>query len=356
MRFSAKHSQSTTCSKTSCGVASSSSIVALTRRRRAGPSTANSFASAGGSPTSNRADHLLQLAVGRSDYALAGAGKARPRRPAWLVANQEETCYRCELHEMGQAILSRVRVAFGLAGVAAGTAWAVGGANALSASALVILKVVPALTVMVGVLILLRAVVPRGVLAGPLVLIVGGSAVLAFQFDVLTAGMLGRVGPTLLVAGGVVVAMSRRSREGALVARHWSVFAPIKPIGVQGIAPQKFILRCLLGEIRLDLAKAHYPGMADRITVDITLLGGWVELRVPQGWPVRAGRVDLARGTRFVGNLSSPIPVLDAPEVEDEANLIVLNVQGWSGRVTITRDQPADPPPSGSGSARSVPL
>lgn len=236
-----------------------------------------------------------------------------------------------------------------------GTAWAVGGVNALSVGALVILKAVPALTVMAGVLILLRTVVPRGVLAGPLVLIVGGSAVLAIQFDVLTAGVLGRVGPALLVAGGVVVAMSRRSREATLVARHWSVFAPIKPIGVLGVAPHKFILRCLLGEIRLDLAKAHYPGRADRITIDITLLGGRVELRVPHGWPVRAGRLDLARGTRFIGNLSSPIPVLDVPEEKDEADLVVLNVQGWSGRVTITRDQPTDPPPSGSGSARSVP-
>jgi hypothetical protein len=146
-----------------------------------------------------------------------------------------------------------------LVGVAAGTAWAVGGVNALIAGALMIVTTVLALTVMVGVLALLRAVAPRGALAGPLVLIIDGTAGLAVQFGALTAGMLNGVGPVLLVVGGVVVAMSRRSREttlAAVVARHWSVFVPIKPIGVQGVAPHKFILRCLLGGILLDLTKA----------------------------------------------------------------------------------------------------
>lgn len=247
----------------------------------------------------------------------------------------------------------------GLVGVAAGTAWAVGGVNAFSVGALVMVKAAPTLTLMTGVLILLRAVVPRGVLAGPLVLIIGGAVGLAVQFGVLTAGMLNGVGPALLVAGGVVVAMSRRSREPALaaiVARHWSVFVPIKPIRVQGVAPHKFILRCLLGEIQLDLTEAHYPASAHRITVDITLLGGWVVVHVPRGWPVRAGRVDLARGTQFVGYLSSPLPVEEVPEVGDEPNLVVLNVQGLSGEMTISRDHPVDPPPSdpppfGQGSA-----
>lgn len=247
----------------------------------------------------------------------------------------------------------------GLAGVAAGTAWAVGGVNALSAGALVMVKAAPTLTLMTGVLILLRALAPRGVLAWPLVLIIGGAVGLAVQFGVLTAGMLNGVGPALLVAGGVVVAMSRRSREptlAAIVARHCSVFMPIKPIDVHGVAPHKFILRCILGGIRLNLTKARYPPSADRITIDITLLGGWVVLHVPHGWPVHAGRVDLARGTQFVGNLNARLPVHDVSSKEDEPNLVVLNVQGLSGRMTISRDHPVDPSPLDPPSADLPPL
>jgi hypothetical protein len=258
---------------------------------------------------------------------------------------------------MGQRILSRVRVAFGLAGVAAGTAWAVGGVHALSAGAFAMLASMPALTVVAGVLILLRAVIPRGALAGPLVLIVAGSVALVIQSGVVTNSMLQRVAPALLVTGGAVVAMSRRSRVPAIptiVARYWSAFVPIVR-ELRDRAPHKLIVHCLLGHIMLDLTAARYPRDALRVTVDITLLGGHVELRLPDDWTVRAGRLDLARGTRFHGQLSSAEPVSPQPrEEEDGQNLFVLNVQGWSGMVSIRKGHPADPPASGVDSGRPV--
>jgi hypothetical protein len=256
---------------------------------------------------------------------------------------------------MGQLILSRVRVAFGLAGVAAGTAWAVGGVHALSAGAFAMLASMPALTVAAGVLILLRAVTPRGALAGPLVLIVAGSVALVIQFGVVTNSLLQRVTPALLVTGGAVVALSRRSREPAtIVVRYWSAFVPIVR-ELPHRAPHKLIVRCLLGHIMLDLTAARYPRDALRVTVDITLLGGHVELRLPDDWTVCAGRLDLARGTRFVGELSSPTPVSpESGEEEDDPNLFVLNVQGWSGMVSISKGHPADPPASSADSGCPV--
>jgi hypothetical protein len=105
----------------------------------------------------------------------------------------------------------------------------------------------------------------------------------------------------------------------------------------------------------LDLTEARYPKDAYQVTVDVTLLGGHVELRLPDNWTVCAGRLDLARGTRFVGRLSSPEPVSPQPrEEEDDLNLFVLNVQGWSGMVSISKGHPADPPASGADSGRPV--
>ncbi|MGH3789198.1 MAG: hypothetical protein ACRDQ9_00075 [Pseudonocardiaceae bacterium] len=229
-----------------------------------------------------------------------------------------------------------------MVGVAVGTAWAGGGFTALAAGALVVLKAVPVLVVAAGVLILLRVVAPPGALAGPLVLIASGSVALAIQFGMLATTMLDVVGPTLLLAGGVMIAMSRPSRKPTLatiVARHYSVFWSTK-LPVQGTAPHKFVLNCVLGGIELDLTNASYPGDAYRITVDITLLGGQVKLYIPAGWNVRAGRMHLARGTTFYGNLSSSKPVPDEPEVdEDSLNLVVLNVQGRSGCVTVNVGQ-----------------
>jgi hypothetical protein len=141
---------------------------------------------------------------------------------------------------------------------------------------------VPALAIAAGVLLVVRAVVPHGAIAGPFVLIFGGSLALAAQLGWLTVGLWDATGPTLLLAGGVVIAMSRRSPPdpmAAVVTRYWSVFLPNKHV-VGETAPHKLIVRCVLGDLLLDLSDADYPGSAGKITVDVTVLAGWVELRV----------------------------------------------------------------------------
>lgn len=215
-----------------------------------------------------------------------------------------------------------------------------------------------------GVLLVLRTVVPRGAIAGPLVLIVGGSLALAAQIGWLTVGLWDAIGPVLLVAGGVVIAMSRRSRPdplGAVVTRHWSVFLPNKHV-IRKTAPHKLIVRCLLGDFLLDLTCAGYPSSADHVTVDVTVLAGWVELRVPHDWEVLAGRVDLTAGVRFVGDVDSDSTEVnedlhDSSVAEDDGaglQRVKLNVQGWASRVIVSRAHapdsslPASEPPASS--------
>jgi len=215
-----------------------------------------------------------------------------------------------------------------------------------------VLKVVPAVAIAAGVLLVVRAVVPHGAIAGPLVLIVGGSLALAAQLGWLTVGVWDAIGPTALVAGGVVIAMSRRSRPdpmAAIVTRHWSVFLPNKH-AIRETAPHKLILRCVLGDLLLDLSDADYPGSAGMVTVDVTVLAGWVELRVPHDWEVLAGRVDLTAGVRFVGDVNSESTEVDddlgdSDEPEDteaRRHRVVLNVQGWASRVIVSRAHSPD--------------
>lgn len=245
---------------------------------------------------------------------------------------------------------SRVRITLGLACVAAGTAWAVGGVHAIGAGASALLATVPALTVVVGVLIILRAAMPRGALAGPLVLIAAGSVALFIQFNAANYTVIYRMIPAMLVAGGVVVAMGRRSGEPdlpSIVLRYWSMLLPVSR-RVQSPAPHKLIVYCLLGHLTLDFTQAAYPTVsAPRITVDLTLLGGRVEFLLPDNWTVQAGRLSLAKGTQFSGRIGLFDQAADEPS-DDEfgLNLVVLNVQGWSGMVCLVQGHHAEPPSS----------
>jgi Domain of unknown function (DUF5668) len=231
----------------------------------------------------------------------------------------------------------------GLVAVAAGTAWAVGGADALGASAMSVVDALPFLAVTVGVLLLGRAVAPRGPVLGPLILIVTGAVWLAFQFDLVPTDLAARVWPLLLIGGGILVAMSERSPEdplAAIVARRTVTFLP-RRWTVHGSAPQKVVLRCLLADAVLDLGKATFPmeegATVRRVTIDLTVIGGQADIRIPAGWAVRAGRVSLTRRMAFVGDLTSAEPASDRPSEDDEPNLVVLNIQGWLGRIVLTR-------------------
>lgn len=206
-----------------------------------------------------------------------------------------------------------------------------------------VVRALPFLAIAVGVVLLARKLAPRGPVWGPLLLIATGTLWLTFQFDLVPPGTAARVWPLLLVGGGILVAMSERSVEdplAAIVARRTFTFLP-RRWTVRGPVPQKVILRCLLADAVLDLAKATFPveegAVVPRVTIDLTVIGGQTDLRIPAGWAVRAGRVSLTRRMAFLGDLTSTVPASDRPSADDEPNLVVLNIQGWWGRVVLIR-------------------
>jgi hypothetical protein len=113
----------------------------------------------------------------------------------------------------------------------------------------------------------------------------------------------------------------------------------------------------VLGDFLLDLSDAGYPRSAGEVTVDVTVLAGWVELRLPRDWEVLAGRVDLTARVRFVGSVESEWVETsdDSSKPEDDEAIqqrVVLNVQGWASRVIVSRyhspdySLPATDPPA----------
>lgn len=198
---------------------------------------------------------------------------------------------------------------------------------------------VPLALVVAGAWLALRAAVPRGALAGPLALFAAGGIGLASQHGLLRPPELQRAAPIVIVACGVIVAMSRSADPPEIytgVGRYHAVLVPMHR-KIPGPTPRKLIVRALLGSIRLDLREATYP-KAYRLWVDVTVLMGRVELVLPEHWQVQAGRVDLARGVHFEGLLESAEIALPVEQhTEDGKSLVVLNVLGLGGAVNISR-------------------
>lgn len=235
--------------------------------------------------------------------------------------------------------LQRVRIALGLTGVAVSTAWAAGGPAALNNLSSLILETLPALAIIGGALILLRSITPSGALTGPLILIIVGSGAVGMQLGVVQASSISHFVPPLIALGSVLIAMinPQQPRSQTIVGRYGSLLVPNKST-VRGAAPHKLIARCFLGYLALDLTESDYPRKADDITVDVTILGGRLEIHIPENWTLRPGKMDLARGTQFVGHLNSPGSIsVDSVDQDGQTNLVVLNVQGWLGMLAIYR-------------------
>ncbi|MEU5891112.1 hypothetical protein ABZ835_30325 [Streptomyces sp. NPDC047461] len=235
--------------------------------------------------------------------------------------------------------MSRIRVVVGLGAVAMGTAWAVGGVAGLRDVVGVLLVAVPALLVLAGVVLLLRAAVPDGQLGGPLTLVGVGVGVLVLRFGVPQLSELSDQAPTALILGGVFVALFRGRSGSGLdigVRRYTSLLYPRVRTSLEGRAPKKLILRALLfGEVDIDLSRCEFPFEA-RLVVDVTMLWACVRLKVPADWTVLAGRVELTSGVRFHGRLSEPAFASPQPS-PDEERTVVVNVQGLGGVVSLTR-------------------
>jgi hypothetical protein len=224
----------------------------------------------------------------------------------------------------------------GIVAVASGTAWALGGIDSLVTSARTVAELLPLLLVIGGTGAILLMAVPRGALAGPILLIAIGALGLAAEFGVFRKSLLTHAPAFILIGLGVVIAMSRHENNeiDTGVQRYTAILFPARR-RVSGKASRKIIMRTLFGLLLVDLSQATYPGYA-RLWVDITCVMGRVELTLPKDWKVQAGRIELARRVAFEGRLASSELALPS-EQDDEAgkNLVVLNVQGWAGAVRV---------------------
>jgi hypothetical protein len=175
--------------------------------------------------------------------------------------------------------------------------------------------------------LLLRVIAPQRPIGGPLLVIAVGGVALAIQIGILRTTMLTKVLPAALVAGGVLIGMNSRPPSEALPAvikRLWALPGS-RIVKIKGRPPAKFIIRCVLGGLTVDLTQADEQLYED-FTIDITMIGGDVKVVLPPGMVVRPGRLDLAWRTRFCG--------MAATEIDAEP-FVTLNAQGIFGQVTV---------------------
>jgi hypothetical protein len=233
--------------------------------------------------------------------------------------------------------LSRTRVVLGLVAVVAGTAWAVGGAGEPARVGRIGLIVLPILLVMTAVVRVLRVAMPSGTMAGPVVLLMLAAVsalVAAAVLGKLHAGDLTKIGAIAVVGGGVTMALSRRSgTEPDIGVRHLTAVFGTAGRPIIGSSPAKFVTRAVFGTVGVDLSAAEFPDFTERVTIDITVLFGRVEITVPRDWQVGVGRVELARRIDFKGQLDSTEPIGE----DNPDDWVVVNVQGLGGAVRLHR-------------------
>jgi len=101
-------------------------------------------------------------------------------------------------------------------------------------------------------------------------------------------------------------------------------------------APAQLAARAILGMLTLDLSNQRAPRPSpERIDVNLTILAGRIEIVVPSGWGVRAGRMNASRGVKFRGLLGQPEPGVG--ESATQTCCIVVHVLGIGGVVSISR-------------------
>ncbi|WP_405571627.1 hypothetical protein OG317_20535 [Streptomyces sp. NBC_01167] len=234
--------------------------------------------------------------------------------------------------------MDRVRIAFGLLVVVIGTVWLLGGGTALRSGGRRLLVVLPYALIAFGLLLVLRAALPRGLLTAPLALIAGGGLWAAYDLGYLGGTAGSRILPALVIAAGAVVALAGgegrghpgRGGDDDPLRRYRSVLWPVR-VTVAG-APElvKVGVGSYFGDARIDLAGAAFAGEA--LQVDVTVLFGRVELVLDSRCIVVKGNVESSPAVHF----AEQVPVHVTPPT-DTARHIVLNVLGVGGSVAVRR-------------------
>jgi len=242
-------------------------------------------------------------------------------------------------------------VLLGLVAVSAGVAWGTGGTAALRKGIEALTEVLPFLLIGIGSIILLRAVLPRGqAVVGPALLIAVGVVWIGTSYGLVDLAAVRPLGSAVLIAGGAVVAMSRRSSELDIDTGVRSCTALIFPRSPRFAGtPRKYVIRALAGDVILDLSRTPLPP-EDEIVFDLFLLYGYVRLTLPKDWVVVHGRLETARRIRLDGTLDEPykyVPPEPSDDGDDEDEEMpewhggrggaILNISGFGGTLVLVR-------------------
>ncbi|MFI1394062.1 hypothetical protein [Streptomyces sp. NPDC020681] len=236
--------------------------------------------------------------------------------------------------------MDRLRIAFGLVVVVMGTAWLLGGGSALRSGGRWLLTALPYVLIALGLLLVLRAALPRGLLTGPLALIAGGGLWAAYDLGYLGGTAGGKVLPALVIAVGAGLALagggSGRAGEDYPLRRYRSVLLPVRRTVMPGSTELvKVGVGSYFGDARIDLSSAPFapdPRANGRhvLQVDVSVLFGRVELVVDAACVVVKGNVENSPAVHF----AERVRVHVTPPAGSDRQ-IVLNVLGVGGSVAI---------------------
>lgn len=239
------------------------------------------------------------------------------------------------------ALVNRLRIAFGIVVVIMGTVWLLDGGSALRSGGRWVLIALPYTLIALGLLLVLRAALPRGLLAGPLTLIVGGALWGAYDLGYLGGTAGSKVLPTLAIAVGASLALmgsgaGQTGGEDHPLRRYRSVLLPVRRKVLTGSTDLvKVGIGSYFGDARIDLSSVSFArdrmGRGRRVLqVDVTVLFGRVELVLDTACVVVKGNVENSPAVHF----AEQVRVHMTPP-EGSERQIVLNVLGVGGSVAI---------------------
>ncbi|NUP14591.1 MAG: hypothetical protein HOZ81_00480 [Streptomyces sp.] len=246
--------------------------------------------------------------------------------------------------------MARLRTAFGLLVVIVGMVWLVGDTTALRSGGRWALSALPYALAAVGLLLILRAAVPKGLLLGPVVLVAGGGLWAAYNAGVFDGRTADRIWPSVVIALGVALSLGVRTdaqvpEEDHPLRRYRSVLIPVDRRVLTGsVSLQTLAVGSYLGNAVIDLSGAQFEASATDnqqrvVRVDVTVFFGRVELVVGPSCAVVKGNVEGTRAVRFAeqvvvyANVDEYLQSVGG--ASSRPHRMVLNVLGLGGAVVV---------------------
>lgn len=189
------------------------------------------------------------------------------------------------------------------------------------------------LLVAVAVLAVLATVVPRGALAGPLLIAVAGVGVLAMRDGWSREIGWAAAGAGMVFAGAWLVRTAPAAPRDGLdpVWRAGTAFFPGAVLARPGEqAPHELTATVVATRLVIDLraARANDKG---RIELTLSCWAGRMDVYLPGRWAVIAGRLHAARGVRFTGGLDRA-ELVPYPARDEFAEVLAQAVRGRARR------------------------